>query len=128
LAQDGLLKHWSSTCVVVVRFVCTVASVVLPLVIGLRRSQRGRQEFEAVNLCGGHKRMAPAEMSPNDNMPIVNGRLAPECAWPWQVHLGGFGGTLIASIGCCQRRIEDSVGNDEQATGLSLQSADYTKD
>lgn len=29
-------------------------------------------------------------------MSIVNGRPAAECAWPWQIHLGGCGGTLIS--------------------------------
>lgn len=29
-------------------------------------------------------------------MSIVNGRPAPQGAWPWQVHLGGCGGTLIS--------------------------------
>merc|ERR1719471_1526045 len=78
-----------------VRFVCTVASVVLPLVMGLRRSKRGRQEFEAVNTCG-QKKEPPAPWSQDVGISIVNGRPAPECAWPWQVHLGGCGGTLIA--------------------------------
>lgn len=35
---------------------------------------------------------APWEVSAS----IVNGRPAPECSWPWQIHLGGCGGTLIA--------------------------------
>jgi len=78
-----------------VRFVCTIASVVLPLAIGLRRSKHGHKELEAVNTCG-QKRAAPAEMGHDVNMSIVNGRPAPECGWPWQVHLGGCGGTLIA--------------------------------
>jgi len=61
----------------------------------LRRSRRGSQEFEAVNTCG-QKRTAPAEMSDDPSISIVNGRPAPQCGWPWQIHLGGCGGTLIA--------------------------------
>jgi len=60
----------------------------------LRRSQQGH-EFEGVNTCG-QKRVAPAEMSHDVHVSIVNGRPAPQCGWPWQVHLGGCGGTLIA--------------------------------
>merc|ERR1719384_2632416 len=35
-------------------------------------------------------------MSQDVSGQIVNGRDAPECAWPWQIHLGGCGGTLIS--------------------------------
>jgi len=61
----------------------------------LRRSKRGREDLKAVNTCG-QKRFAPAEMSQDVNISIVNGRPAQQCAWPWQIHLGGCGGTLIA--------------------------------
>merc|ERR1740129_1610074 len=90
--QLVLLQHSWSTLVAMVRFACTLAFVILPLAIGLRRSRHG---LEAVNTCG-QKRTAPAEMSHDVNMSIVNGRPAAECAWPWQIHHGGCGGTLIA--------------------------------
>jgi len=86
------LLQLSSSTLAMVCFACTLASVVLPLAFGLRRSRHG---LEAVNTCG-QKRTAPAEMSHDVNMSIVNGRPAAECSWPWQIHLGGCGGTLIA--------------------------------
>jgi len=44
----------------------------------------------------GQKKEPPAPWTQDVGISIVNGRPAPECAWPWQVHLGGCGGTLIA--------------------------------
>merc|ERR1719511_358260 len=44
----------------------------------------------------GQKPEPPAPWTQDVGISIVNGRPAPECAWPWQVHLGGCGGTLVA--------------------------------
>jgi len=44
----------------------------------------------------GYKKEPPAPFAEEVGISIVNGRPAPECGWPWQIHLGGCGGTLIA--------------------------------
>jgi secreted trypsin-like serine protease len=45
----------------------------------------------------GQKNRAPVPFVASDvSAQIVNGRDAPRGAWPWQINLGGCGGTLIA--------------------------------
>jgi len=61
---------------------------------GARIARRHGQANLGVKATCGVKRGSPDTMS-DVNMSIVNGRPAAECAWPWQVHLGGCGGTLI---------------------------------
>lgn len=45
-------------------------------------------------MCGQKRASLTPESEVNTS--IVNGRPAAECSWPWQVHLGGCGGTLIS--------------------------------
>jgi len=65
-------------------------------VAGARIARRRRHDgFDLTASCG-QKRDAPSPMTNDVNMSIINGRPAQECAWPWQIHIGGCGGTLIA--------------------------------
>jgi len=73
-----------------------LASLVLLLVSASGARIRKARGHNAASTCG-QKREAPIPMTLDVNMSIVNGRPAPQCAWPWQVHLGGCGGTLIAA-------------------------------
>jgi len=59
--------------------------------LGLRQGKRSAGNFPAC----GHRQGAPLPM--DVGMSIVNGRAAPGCAWPWEIHLDvGCGGTLIS--------------------------------
>jgi len=64
-------------------------------VAGSRVARRHSDKAEVASSCG-QRRGSPAPMTLDVNISIVNGRPAPQCSWPWQIHLGGCGGTLIA--------------------------------
>lgn len=61
--------------------------------VGGARIARRRSGTAAMASCG-QKREAPAPWS-DVSISVINGRPAAECAWPWQIHQGGCGGTLI---------------------------------
>jgi len=65
-------------------------------VAGGRVARRRSDKLEVASSCG-QRRGSPDPMTLDVNISIVNGRPAPECSWPWQIHLGGCGGTLIAA-------------------------------
>jgi len=65
-------------------------------VAGARIARRHRHGgFDLTDSCG-QKRDPPSPMTNDINMSIINGRPAQECAWPWQIYIGGCGATLIA--------------------------------
>lgn len=64
-------------------------------VCGARLGARRHQADLKVAATCGMKRDLPISML-DANISIINGRPAPECAWPWQIYLGGCGGTLVA--------------------------------
>merc|ERR1719195_1856528 len=62
----------------------------------LRLPRMHGQAGLAASATCGQKRVAPLPTISGPNMSIINGRPASECAWPWQINLGGCGGTLIS--------------------------------
>jgi len=64
-------------------------------VAGSRIARRRNDKLAVASSCG-QRSGSPDPMTSDVNISIVNGRPAPECSWPWQIHLGGCGGTLIA--------------------------------
>jgi len=65
-------------------------------VAGGRVARRRSDKLEVASSCG-QRRGSPDPMTLDVNISIVNGRPAPECSWPWQINIGGCGGTLIAA-------------------------------
>lgn len=59
------------------------------LLAGALFSALGLRKLKSQQASCGQKSTQPAPM-------IVNGRNAPKGAWPWQISLGGCGGTLIS--------------------------------
>jgi len=80
--------------VLLARGLSCVLAFIIGRVGGARIARRRGQAELGVTATCGVKRGSPGPMS-DVNISIVNGRPAAECAWPWQVQLGGCGGTLI---------------------------------
>jgi len=71
------------------------AALMVDSVASFRLAKKSEHQMGVAASCG-QRRGSPDPMTMDVNISIVNGRPAPRCAWPWQVSLGGCGGTLIA--------------------------------
>jgi len=78
-------------------------AVMVSSVNGIRIATKRTRAGLDGTACGVKRSLPNSEV----NMSIVNGRPAAECAWPWQIHLGGCGGTVHSSrrSGWCPRLI-----------------------
>jgi len=83
------LCNFSSSSFAMVRCPTSLA-VLFGLAAGARITKK-----RVTNTCG-QRRGSPDPWPQQVGVQIVNGRPAPTCAWPWQIHLGGCGATLIS--------------------------------
>jgi len=68
----------------------------LALVFGCATGARlAKKRAVAQSTCGGRPG-APDPMTDDAGIQIVNGREAPVGAWPWQIHLGGCGASILS--------------------------------
>jgi len=80
------------------RIMVAVSRCILAVVFGCAagaRIAKKRSVEQSATTCGGRPGR-PDPMTDDAGIQIVNGRTAPVGAWPWQIHLGGCGASIIS--------------------------------